>query len=210
MGWCFARLYDFLTSRTEDAGLRDWRRTLLQRARGRTVEVGSGTGANLPFYTDAVDTVFATEPDRHMRRRLAARAEQIAAPPIEVVDAGAERLPYESGSIDTVVTTLVLCTVPDPMASLREVMRVLRPGGELLFLEHVAHLDPGVHKWQRRLEPFWRCFAEGCHLTRRTGEWMREVGFEVADVCAARMPKAPAILPTIRGVARKPGEASKA
>lgn len=205
MGWLFAAMYDVMTRKAEEAGVREWRAELLAGAAGRVVELGAGTGLNLPLYPEsAAESVAATEPDRHMRSRLDRRARSIARPAVEVVDASADSLPFDDGSVDTVVSTLVLCTVPDAEESIREAMRVLRPGGALIFLEHVAHDDPRVYRRQRRWEPFWKWFAQGCHLTRPTGQWIRDAGFEIESETPAPMPKAPEFLPTIRGVARKP------
>src|SRR5512146_838915 len=134
-GWLFASIYDRFTAGAEQAGLRAHRERLLSGARGRVLEIGAGTGANLPFYRTA-ESVTVAEPEAAMARRLARRIrEQPRA--IEMLHAPADRLPVPDAQFDTVVSTLVLCTVPDQAAALRELRRVLKPGGTLLFLEHV-------------------------------------------------------------------------
>ena len=134
-GRFFSAAYDSLLSATEDAGLRERRREVLSAARGRTIDIGAGTGANLGLFPESVELTMA-EPDPHMTKRLRPKIAAAGAA-VELVEAGAESLPFEDGSFDTVVFTLVLCTVPDPEAALAEAARILKPGGQLLFVEHV-------------------------------------------------------------------------
>jgi ubiquinone/menaquinone biosynthesis C-methylase UbiE len=138
---------------------------------------------------------------------LPARIPAALAPVVEVIDAPAERLPVDDESFDVVVSSLVLCTTPDPARALAEAWRVLVPGGRLLFLEHVADDEhPARLRWQRWLEPLWKRLAEGCHLTRRTHEAIAAAGFAIDRLERASMRKAnPLIRRSIRGVARKPG-----
>jgi ubiquinone/menaquinone biosynthesis C-methylase UbiE len=150
-GRAFTALYDGMIKATEEAGLREIRREALSAASGRTLDVGAGTGANLELYPDAVSELVLAEPNPHMLRKLRSRA-TAAARPTEVLAAPAERLPLAEASVDTVVFTLVLCTVPDPEAALAEAARVLRAGGRLIFVEHVRSADSGVARWQDRLE----------------------------------------------------------
>jgi ubiquinone/menaquinone biosynthesis C-methylase UbiE len=198
----FTALYDRLLSGAEEAGLREMRRRALALARGRTVDVGAGTGANLELYPEAVEELLLAEPDPHMLRRLRPKAAS-SGRRVEVLAAGAESLPLEGASVDTVAFTLVLCTVDDPAASLAEAARVLRPGGRLLFLEHVRAGDPGAANWQDRLERPWKFFADGCRCNRDTlatiaaNERLRLEGHESAE-----MPKSPPIIrPLILGSA---------
>ena len=175
----FARLYDPFLWLGEVSGMRRRRKTLLENARGRVLELGAGTGLNAALYPPDVTEVILTEPEPGMRRKLARRlARQGTA--ARIVDAPAERLPVEDASVDTVVSTLVLCTVPDPAAALREVARVLRPDGELLFIEHVRADGASLARWQDRLAELWRRFAGGCMCNRDTVELMRTNGFTVA------------------------------
>lgn len=173
-----AVLYDPFLWLGEIAGMRRRRRSLLAEARGRVVEIGSGTGLNLEHYHGAVDDLVLTEPDPGMRRRLTRRLEQqgITA---RILDAPAEHLPFADESVDTVVATLVLCTVNNPQQVLREIARILRPGGELLFIEHVRASSGLLAAAQDRLVRPWRGFAGGCVCNRPTLDLMRAGGFTV-------------------------------
>ena len=146
----FALTYDRQLANVEKAGLADVRRGLLGGATGRVVEVGGGTGANLPYYGQGVESLTVTEPDEDMLRRLRRRVGE-ESPETDIVRAPAEELPFEDGSFDTAVTTLVLCGVEDQGRSLRELRRVLRPGGRLIFIEHVRSEEPRMARWQDRL-----------------------------------------------------------
>jgi ubiquinone/menaquinone biosynthesis C-methylase UbiE len=143
MGRVLALLYDRLGAASEEAGMREERRRLLQRATGEVLEIGAGTGLNLALYPPAVTRVVAAEPDPHMIRRLRRKAQE-AHVPVEIVSAPAEALPLADGSFDTVVGTLVLCTVSEPAVVLAEIARLLRPGGRYLFLEHVRAHEAGL------------------------------------------------------------------
>ena len=205
MGWFLAPLYDMAMKKTEAACLSAWRATLLGRAKGRVLEIGGGTGVNLQYYPDGLERVVIAEPDPGMKKQLDQRFVELGKSEFETVDAVAETLPFEEASFDTVVSTLVFCTVDDPVQSLKEVHRILRPGGALIFIEHVhAHDNPGRARWQRRLEPIWKTFAGGCHLTRDTLAMIEATGFVVDDLTRASIRKAPPFIrPSIRGVARK-------
>jgi ubiquinone/menaquinone biosynthesis C-methylase UbiE len=171
----FARLYDSSLWAGERAGAAALRAELLSQARGRTVEIGGGTGLNLHSYPAAVTELFVTEPDGSMRSRLARRlrrSERAA----QIVDAPAEDLPFADQSVDTVVSTFVLCTVDDPERALREITRVLAPGGQLLFLEHVRSRSPRLAAWQDRLAGPWQKFARGCRCNRATAELIAQSG----------------------------------
>lgn len=203
----FARGYDRFNKIAEDAGMRDTRRALLARARGRTLEIGAGTGVNLELYPDAVTELVLTEPDAHMRRQLEHKL-SAAGRKVEVVEAGAEQLPFPAASFDTAVATLVLCTIANPRAALSEIRRVLKPDGRLLFLEHVRSDNPKVARWQDRLERPWGWFGRGCHPNRDTLATIERSGLEVAEVERDRVPKAPPIVrPLIVGEARLPSQA---
>ncbi len=200
-----AMMYDRMMTGVEEAGLSRWRAELLGEASGATLELGAGTGRNLAFYPDDVSRLVLAEPDRSMRTRLRRAVVSTHRPrPVEVVDAPAEALPFEDASFDTVVATLVLCSVRDPERALCEVRRVLRPEGRFLFIEHVAAEDrPPRLRWQQRVEPVWRAVAGNCHLTRRTETAIAAAGLTVERVERASMRKAPSFVrPTIRGSAR--------
>jgi ubiquinone/menaquinone biosynthesis C-methylase UbiE len=196
----FAALYDSLFKAVEEAGLREMRRELLSEAKGRTIDIGSGTGANLDLYPPPVELTMA-EPDPHMARQLRhklASSDRKA----EFVEAGAESLPFEGSSFDTAVFTLVLCTVPNPTAALTEVARILRPGGRMLFLEHVRSEDARLARWQDRLEKPWRFIGDGCHCNRDTVATIVASQLTLEDVEQGRLPKAPPITrPLVQGSA---------
>jgi ubiquinone/menaquinone biosynthesis C-methylase UbiE len=206
----FARFYDRLMAGTEQAGLADMRRALLETASGRVLELGAGTGHNLEHYTGAVTELVLAEPDPHMASRLRERlaSEGTAAGRPSVIEAPAEDLPFDDGSFDTVVGTLVLCTVSDPSRAIAEVRRVLVEGGRLLYLEHVRSTRPRLARWQDRLERPWGFFAAGCHPNRATDQLLADAGFWIDSLERDKLPKAPAIVrPVIRGVARRPSGA---
>ncbi len=197
----FSALYDRFIAVSEDAGLREMRRQTLAAASGRTIDIGSGTGANLGLFPDGVTELVFAEPGPHMIRRLRPKVQE-AGLTAEVVEAPAERLPFEDSSFDTAVFTLVLCTVPDPAAALAEVARVLRPGGRMLFVEHVRAQDPGAARWQDRLEKPWRFFADGCHCNRDTVAAIEASPLRVEEVSEAELPKAaPIVRPLVLGSA---------
>lgn len=197
----FAAVYDRLMASTERAGLADRRAALIADARGATLELGAGTGLNLRHYPDAVTELVLTEPDYHMARRLRSRVAE-AGRPVEVVEATAERLPLEDARFDTAVVTLVLCTVKEPAQALAEIARVLKPGGRLLFIEHVRADASGLVRWQDRLERPWGWIAGGCHPNRDTVGSLDGSALRVESVERGEMPKAPPLVkPLVAGVA---------
>jgi ubiquinone/menaquinone biosynthesis C-methylase UbiE len=200
-GRLFSAMYDRGLKASEEAGLREMRREVLAKAKGRTIELGAGTGANLDLYPDAVTDLVLVEPDPHMANRLRPKL-AASGREAELTEAGAERLPFEDASFDTAVFTLVLCTVPDPAAALREVARVLRPGGQMLFIEHVRADDPGLARWQDRLEKPWRFLGDGCHCNRDTVATIEASPLALESVEHGRLPKAPPLVrPLISGAA---------
>ncbi|HEY7256710.1 MAG TPA: class I SAM-dependent methyltransferase [Solirubrobacterales bacterium] len=206
-GRLFSACYDRLTRGTEEAGLREMRRETLAAASGRTIDVGSGTGANIGLYPEAVTELVFAEPDPHMIKRLRPRVRE-AGLDAEVVQAPAERLPFADSTFDTAVYTLVLCTVPDQDAALAETARILKPGGRLLFVEHVRSADAGLARWQDRLHGPWKLFADGCHCNRDTLAAIADAGFTVEGSSEGAMPKAPPLItPLVRGSAELPGAA---
>lgn len=225
-GRLFASLYDRGLRASEEHGLREMRRALLAEARGRVVEIGAGTGVNLDLYGGDVEDLTLVEPDPHMgaklRERLAGRgsggatagsAEAAAStgdakivgagpalPPARLVTAPAEAIPFPDDTFDTAVATLVLCTVPDPVAAVAELARVLKPGGRLLFIEHVRAEDPGTAHWQDRFEKPWRFLADGCHCNRDTEATLSGSAFSLESVEHGILPKSPSIVrPLIHG-----------
>lgn len=164
------------------------RAKLLPLARGDVLEVGFGSGLNVPFYDPAqVRKVWGLDPSEELWR-MASPAVRAAAFDVELVPARGEEIPLESARFDTAVVTYTLCTVSDPARSLREMARVLKPGGRLLFCEHGAAPDDRVRRWQRRLTPLWRRVSGGCHLDRDVPALVEGAGFEITELEAAYTP----------------------
>ena len=200
----FALCYDRMSRSSEEAGLDAMRDELLAEAGGRVLEIGGGTGLNLSHYGGTIESLVVTEPEPAMLKRLRAKAREHA-PSAEIVQAPAEDLPFEDDSFDTVVSTLVLCGVDDQATALREIRRVLRPGGKLLVLEHVRSDDPKVARLQDRLTPLNRLMVD-CELNRDTLASIEAAGFTVSQVAQNEIPKAPKFVrPLIVGSAATPG-----
>ncbi len=200
-----AAIYDPFMRQTERACLAEWRAGLLEPVHGDVLEIGAGTGANLKHYPGAVRRLVLCEPDEHMRNTLTRHARSSPLP-TEVVAANAESLPYGASAFDFVVGTLVLCSVQSPAAALAEIRRVLKPGGQFLYLEHVAaEGNPGRLVLQHACEPVWKRVAGNCHLTRDTRRLIEASGFELLSYTRESMGKAlPIVRPCVRGAARLP------
>jgi ubiquinone/menaquinone biosynthesis C-methylase UbiE len=205
MSWLMSALYDRFMRQSEQACLERWRGELLRDLSGTVLEIGAGTGATLAHYPAAVTRLVLCEPDAHMRRRLEARCAALAPGRAQVSPSPAQALAWPSGTFDAVVSSLVLCSVPDPHAALAEIARVLKPGGRLVFLEHVAaDNNPPRLKWQKRVEPVWKRLMSNCHLTRRTEAAIAAAGFRIDRIQRESIRKAmPLVRPSIRGVALK-------
>jgi ubiquinone/menaquinone biosynthesis C-methylase UbiE len=196
----FAATYDRLSRGSEEAGLRALRRGLLADASGRVLEIGAGTGANLGLYNGTIDGLVLTEPESPMLRRLQHAAHQHA-PLAQVVQAPAEQLPFDDDAFDTVVSTLVLCGVDDQIQALQEARRVLKPGGQLLFLEHVRSDDPSLARFQDRMNWLNRLVVQ-CDCNRQTLATIEAEGFNVSRLERTELPKAPKFVrPLIVGTA---------
>ena len=156
------------------------RRRTLARAQGRILEISFGTGRNMPHYPASVQRIEAIDPDVDLDRYSAPRI-AAAAITVDFHHLDAEHLPFADEQFDTVVCTLTLCSIPDVMLALREVKRVLKPGGQFLFLEHGLAPDPTVARWQHRLNPLQMRLGGGCHLTRDTLQLVRQAGLRVGD-----------------------------
>jgi len=197
----YATIYDRISSGSERAGLSDERRALLAQAVGATIEIGAGTGVNLSYFPSAVTRLSLVEPDPSMRKRL--RRHVGGRDHVEIVDARAEALPFQDASFDTAVATFALCSVTDPDIALAEIARVLRPGGRLLFLEHVRDTDPGVARKQDH--PVFLYSWIGCHPNRDTLTAIGRARFQVTTVRHGEVPKAPRVeRPMIVGTAARP------
>ena len=196
----FASTYDRMSRKSEEAGLREIRKGLLSDARGSVLEIGGGTGMNLPYYDGSVGSLFLTEPEPAMLRRLQRKARE-QAPLAKVLRAPAEDLPFEDDTFDAVVSTLVLCGVDDQARALREARRVLRPGGRLLFIEHVRSDDPQLARFQDRMNWLNRLVVH-CDCNRPTLASIEAGGFTVSKLERTTLPKAPKFVrPLIVGAA---------
>jgi ubiquinone/menaquinone biosynthesis C-methylase UbiE len=165
--------------------LQPYRARVVGAPQGRVLEIGVGSGLNLPLYGPAANAVVAVEPSPPLLLRARRHPAQV---PIELVEGSAETLPLHDRSVDTVVTTWTLCTIPDPIRALTEARRVLRPGGALLFVEHGKAPEPGVARWQDRLDPLWSRLAGGCHLNRPIDVLIRSAGFRLDRLETSRVP----------------------
>jgi ubiquinone/menaquinone biosynthesis C-methylase UbiE len=195
----YAAIYDRISSGSERAGLSEERQGLLAQAAGATIEIGAGTGVNLSHFPSAVTRLCLVEPDPHMRKRLRRRA---SGRHVEIVDASAEALPFPDCSFDTAVVTFALCSVSDLDTALGEIARVLRPGGRLLFLEHVRDTDPKIARKQDH--PVFLYSWIGCHPNRDTLTAISRAPFEVTTVRHGEVPKAPRVeRPMIVGTAAR-------
>jgi ubiquinone/menaquinone biosynthesis C-methylase UbiE len=174
--YVFAALYDRAMRRGEQRSMGRRRGELVAHAHGRTLEIGAGTGANIPYYPDGLEELMLAEPFEPMRRQLERKLSE-SGRSAHTLSASAEAIPLEDGSVGTVVSTLVLCTVDSPDLALGEIARVLRYGGQLLFIEHVRSRSPRVAHWQDRLEVPWRHFGAGCRCNRDTIASITAAGF---------------------------------
>ena len=200
----FARYYPVVIGLSERAGQAERRRVLLAQAAGRTLEIGAGGGHNLRHYPAAVTQLVVTEPSPHMIRHLTGELAtlDIAA---QLVQTGAEDLPFDDATFDTVVATFVHCSIPDPDRALNEIARVLKPGGRYLFIEHVRSYDSALlGRVQDLVALPHRYLAAGCHPNRRTERLFAESPLTVEQLVHEPMPRSlPTVRPTIRGTARR-------
>jgi len=183
---------DIILPRLCDLAMRNkqlvpFRERVIGAAEGRVLEIGVGSGLNLPFYRPQANEILALEPAPRLvtMARTASRASTM---PIKFLEASAEAIPLDAHSVDTVVTTWTLCSIPLAPTALAEMRRVLRPGGRLLFVEHGLAPDAGVRRWQDRLTPIWRCCAGGCHLNRPIATMIEEAGFRIDRIETGYIP----------------------
>jgi ubiquinone/menaquinone biosynthesis C-methylase UbiE len=202
----FAGAYDKFLKRSEEAGLSEERRRTVAPAKGRTLEIATGTGLNLPHYPPAVTELVLTEPYPHMLQVLRDKVDKLGRK-ADVVEAEAEKLPFPADSFDTVVATMILCSAERPEPVLQEIARVLRPGGQYLFLEHVRNPDAKIARKQDLLQPGWFVFGNGCHCNRDTVSTLKKSPLIVEDIYESKIPRAWKIIEAmIIGRATKPLE----
>jgi len=191
--YAFAGLYDRFLSRSEQAGLSEKRKEMLAPARGRTLELGAGTGLNVPHYPPAVTDLVITEPYPPMVGKLQAKLQESDVARnrrVQLVVAGAEELPFEDNSFDTVAAAMILCTVRDPARVLVEIERVLKPDGQYLFLEHVRNPDPKIARRQDLIQPGWFLFGNECHCNRPTVQTIEQSPLAIEDLRWDKIPAA--------------------
>jgi ubiquinone/menaquinone biosynthesis C-methylase UbiE len=178
MGFYQDQIVPFLISRSmRQANFAVYRGRVVPAAEGRVLEIGVGSGLNLPFYSRNVERLIGLDPSPRLLA-MARRSEPAKAESVEFVEGSAAAIPLDDASVDTIVMTWTLCSIPDARQALQEMRRVLRPGGRLLFVEHGRAPDPKVEWWQNRLTPIWRCVGGGCHLNRAIGTLIESGGFQ--------------------------------
>ena len=177
----------FIDLAMKDAAATARRAQLIPMATGSVLEIGIGSGLNLPFYSGEVTRLRGIDPSAGMLSMARKRIGSMRFP-VELTCQSAEELPVESGSMDTVVTTWVLCSIPNPLQALQEMKRVLRPGGRLLFVEHGLSPEPGVQAWQHRINPIWKRIAGGCNVDRKIDGLIIAAGFDIAQLRTAYLP----------------------
>ena len=202
----FAAIYDRMAAPEERRFMSAVREELAGGAQGKVLEIGAGTGLNFPHYRDDVE-VIATEPDPYMRQRAQRRLAE-SGKNIELREASAEELPFDSDSFDTVVGTLVMCSIPHPQRALAEIRRVLKAGGEYRFYEHVRYESAFGALWQDAVLPVWRWFAAGCHPNRNTVRAVKDAGFNITQLEKTKpLPPMPPMIFSrlhVKGIARSP------
>ena len=178
------------------------RAEVIPAAQGVVLEVGIGSGLNLPFYTSAVTKLYGIDSSEELLAMARARSVR-AAFPVELLHQSAERIPLADRSVDTVVVTWSLCSIPDPSSALHEMRRVLKEDGKFIFIEHGLSPDPRVRSWQKRLTPIWRRFAGGCHLDREMDDLIRAAGFSIGELRTSYIPGPRPATYTYVGVGRR-------
>jgi ubiquinone/menaquinone biosynthesis C-methylase UbiE len=176
--WILPRLLDLAMRNSE---LTRYRSRLVPAAHGITLEVGIGSGLNLPFYGMRVDRLYAIDPSEELLRMARKKARTVPFP-VKFFARSGEAIPLDDHAVDSVVTTWTLCTIPDPLRALREMRRVLKPGGTLFFAEHGLAPEPSVRRWQRRLNPLWRKIGGGCNLDRKMDELIGAACFRITSL----------------------------
>jgi len=206
MSFITAYLNDRLSAKAEKLFLKSWRRELLKHVYGEVLEIGAGTGANIEHYTDRVTRLVLIEPDKHKRRIIEKKISDKGLDNVQICDGTAEQIPAEDESFDCVVAFIVFCCVSNPGAALKDIKRVLKPGGYFVFLEHVAAPEgTSIRRWQDRLNPIWRIVGD--NINRETEKAIITAGFKMKEITRENIPKAlPLYRSSIRGIAEKPNK----
>jgi len=194
--YVWPRILDFVMS---DKTVAKERSKVIPAAKDTVLEVGIGSGLNLPFYRAEVKQLYGVDPSAGLLEMARERARQVPFP-VELREHSAERLPFADESMDTVVVTWALCSIPEPERALREMKRVLKREGQLLFVEHGRSADPGVERWQNRLNPIWRRVSGGCNMNRKIDELVTGAGFKLAELQTMYLPGPRLMTYTYRGV----------
>lgn len=203
-----ARLYEPFLWLGEKAGFWRWRQRLVSGVSGSVMELGAGTGLNLPYYPSGLERLVLVEPEVHKAKVLGGKTPPAGVNP-EIIRAPGETLPFEDDTFETVILTLVLCTVDDPEGTAAEIRRVLKPDGRFLFIEHVRSDRPRLGRFQDRMESPWRKLADGCRCNRRTVPMLEASGFKV-EIAAEmdKLPMFPLTRPIVSGTARPGNDAA--
>jgi len=179
------------------------RSRIVPRATGRVVDVGIGSGLNLPFYGPGVTNLWGIDPSSELLEMARPKLKSVPFP-VELLTHSAEEIPLPDASVDTIVLTWTLCTIPDPIRALREMRRVLRTDGQLIFAEHGLAPDPGIQAWQHRLSPIWRRIAGGCNMDRKIDDLLLAGGFKIAELSTSYFPGPSILTYTFQGLADLP------
>lgn len=185
--------------------MRELRARYVTRACGDVLEIGIGSGLNLPHYGEHVTSVTGLDPHAELTAKARERASRLATP-VSLLQVSGESIPADDARFDTLVCTWTLCSIPNVYAALREMRRVLRPGGKLYFIEHGRAPEARVEKWQQRLEPLWKKIGGGCHLTRKADELIQDAGFAIAEFDSGYQPGPKFAAFMMHGVAERPVE----
>ena len=177
-GWILPPILDLIMRQKH---LTKYRRAVAAAARGRVLEIGVGSGLNFPLYGKQVELLYGIDPSPRLLA-IARRRATASGVPVELLLGSATAIPLSDNAVDTVVMTWTLCSIPDPLAALREMRRVLKPDGNLCFVEHGLSPEPNVEHWQHRITPAWRRVAGGCHLDRKIDELIRQAGFDLTNL----------------------------
>jgi ubiquinone/menaquinone biosynthesis C-methylase UbiE len=184
----------------QDKAVAARRSELIPKATGSVLEIGIGSGLNLPFYSTAVTRLRGIDPSAELLAMARKKIGRLAFP-VELTGESAEQLRVDARSVDTVVSTWALCSIPNPLGALQEMKRVLKPGGRLLFVEHGRSPDPKVRAWQDRLNPIWRRIGGGCNLNRKMDELIGSAGFDIVELQMTYLPGPRPMTCTYQGLA---------